>query len=119
MMKPATATTRTEDTGPVVPSLAQAHERADRKLTDIPLDTVMEAHGLNVFYGDFHAVQAARTTDRTSGLARGHIEDDRFPLGLDHVVADPAEIATDVLGDGIIGVRGCQRGEVFAGLDLG
>jgi len=56
MMKPATATTRPEDTEQVVPSLAQVHDRAERMLTDIPLDTVMEAHGLNVFYGDFHAV---------------------------------------------------------------
>ena len=56
MMKPATATTRTPETDQVVPSLAPAHARADRKLTDIPLDTVMEAHALNVFYGDFHAV---------------------------------------------------------------
>jgi phosphate transport system ATP-binding protein len=56
-MKPVTATTRQDPTpDAVVPPLAQVHHRADRMLTDIPLDTVMETSNLNVFYGDFHAV---------------------------------------------------------------
>jgi phosphate transport system ATP-binding protein len=36
--------------------LADAHEAAERALPDLPPDPVMEAMGLNVFYGDFHAV---------------------------------------------------------------
>jgi phosphate transport system ATP-binding protein len=39
-----------------VGSLAQVHEDAERTLPDLPHDPVMEAIGLNVYYGDFHAV---------------------------------------------------------------
>ncbi len=37
-------------------SLADAHVEVERQLPDAPPDPVMEAFGLNVFYGDFHAV---------------------------------------------------------------
>ena len=39
-----------------VGTLADVHEDVDRNLPDLPPDPVMEATGLNVFYGDFHAV---------------------------------------------------------------
>jgi phosphate transport system ATP-binding protein len=37
-------------------ALAQVHEDIDRTLPELPADPVMESLGLNVFYGDFHAV---------------------------------------------------------------
>ncbi len=37
-------------------SLADVHGDVERQLPDAPPDPVMEAFGLNVFYGDFHAV---------------------------------------------------------------
>jgi len=37
-------------------SFADVHESTDRTLPDLPPDPVMEAVGLNVYYGDFHAV---------------------------------------------------------------
>jgi phosphate transport system ATP-binding protein len=39
-----------------VSSFAQVHDAIDRTLPDLPPDPVMEAIGLNVYYGDFHAV---------------------------------------------------------------
>ncbi len=39
-----------------VGSLGQVHSDVERQLPDAPPDPVMEAFGLNVFYGDFHAV---------------------------------------------------------------
>ncbi len=39
-----------------VGSLADVHTDVERQLPDAPPDPVMEAFGLNVFYGDFHAV---------------------------------------------------------------
>jgi len=54
---PATATT---GAAPVknahMGSLVDVHSSADRPLPAIPEAPVMEAHDLNVFYGDFHAV---------------------------------------------------------------
>jgi phosphate transport system ATP-binding protein len=52
---PATATTRRLDDAEVS-TLADAHGEVARELPDLPPDPVMEARGLNVFYGDFHAV---------------------------------------------------------------
>ncbi len=56
-IKPATASTApsTHD-GRHVDTLATVHQDAERELPALPPDPVMEAHGLNVFYGDFHAV---------------------------------------------------------------
>jgi phosphate transport system ATP-binding protein len=54
---PATATTRrTEGTDGEVSTLADVTSATDRHLPELPPDPVMEARGLNVFYGDFHAV---------------------------------------------------------------
>jgi phosphate transport system ATP-binding protein len=39
-----------------VGTLADAHGEAHRELPDAPPNPVMECHGLNVYYGDFHAV---------------------------------------------------------------
>jgi phosphate transport system ATP-binding protein len=39
-----------------VSTFAQVHDSVDRTLPDLPPDPVMEAIGLNVYYGDFHAV---------------------------------------------------------------
>ena len=36
--------------------LAGVHADAERVVPDVPPDPVMEAYGLNVYYGDFHAV---------------------------------------------------------------
>jgi len=44
------------DAEPNVGSLADVHGDVERVLPDAPPDPVMEAFGLNVFYGDFHAV---------------------------------------------------------------
>jgi len=40
----------------IVGNLADVHTESERELPDIPIDPVMEALDLNVFYGDFHAV---------------------------------------------------------------
>jgi phosphate transport system ATP-binding protein len=53
--RPATASVRLDER-PALTTAPTVHDRAHRALTDIPLDTVMETHQLNVFYGDFHAV---------------------------------------------------------------
>jgi phosphate transport system ATP-binding protein len=55
-MRPGVATTRPTARGSDVEPLANAHTEAERNLPDLPPDPVMEAFGLNVFYGDFHAV---------------------------------------------------------------
>ncbi len=48
--------TQDESTEASITSLAEAHEHEERELPDSPPDPVMEALGLNVYYGDFHAV---------------------------------------------------------------
>jgi phosphate transport system ATP-binding protein len=54
---PATASTRPKTEDPSeVPTLVEAHDHAARELPDVPPDPVMETRGLNVYYGDFHAV---------------------------------------------------------------
>ena len=61
---PATATTATSATAassagtraPVGGPLAEVHTEAERTLPSYPVNPVMEARDLNVFYGDFHAV---------------------------------------------------------------
>ena len=45
-----------------VGTLADVHTEADRELPDVPPEPVMEAFGLNVFYGDFHAVHDVNLT---------------------------------------------------------
>ncbi|WP_300405443.1 phosphate ABC transporter ATP-binding protein PstB [Nocardioides sp.] len=51
--RPARASTRKgEDVAPA----PQHHLREEGYLPDLPPDPVIEAHSLNVFYGDFHAV---------------------------------------------------------------
>jgi phosphate transport system ATP-binding protein len=47
---------RTEEESVTRGSLAGVHADAERTVPDVPPDPVMEAYGLNVFYGDFHAV---------------------------------------------------------------
>ncbi len=57
--QPAMTTTRDpRDSQPEheVGSLAEVHTEAERDLPAVPPDPVMEAFGLNVYYGDFHAV---------------------------------------------------------------
>ena len=54
MTQPATATTRRDDHE--ISSLADAHADVERELPDAPPNPVIEALGLNVFYGAFHAV---------------------------------------------------------------
>jgi phosphate transport system ATP-binding protein len=49
------ATEETTDAAQVG-TFADVHEEQERELPDAPPDPVMEAFGLNVFYGDFHAV---------------------------------------------------------------
>ena len=39
-----------------IATFADVHDERERELPDSPPDPVMEAFGLNVFYGDFHAV---------------------------------------------------------------
>jgi phosphate transport system ATP-binding protein len=51
----STSTVGASDTG-AIGSLADAHGDVERELPDIPPSPVMEAFGLNVYYGDFHAV---------------------------------------------------------------
>ena len=54
---PATASTRQSETGdPSMPSFATVQHDEGRELPAAPLDPVLEALRLNVFYGDFHAV---------------------------------------------------------------
>ena len=53
---PTTVTTATADPAASIGRLAQVHGDSDRTVPDVPPDPVMEAFGLNVFYGDFHAV---------------------------------------------------------------
>ena len=48
-------TEETADAGQVG-TFADVHDDRERELPDSPPDPVMEAFGLNVFYGDFHAV---------------------------------------------------------------
>jgi phosphate transport system ATP-binding protein len=52
---PATASTRIADGGEMA-TMAAATQDASREVPMIPPEAVMEAFGLNVFYGDFHAV---------------------------------------------------------------
>jgi phosphate transport system ATP-binding protein len=60
---PALTTTRPETPEDVeIGTLADAHSQADRSLPDVPPDPVMEAFGLNVYYGDFHAVHDVNLT---------------------------------------------------------
>ena len=40
----------------VVSSFTRVHDEAERELPDLPPEPVVETWGLNVFYGDFHAV---------------------------------------------------------------
>jgi len=62
--RPATFSTREgtpvrtgdEPSETTVTGLVEAHEHDQRELPDAPPDPVMEASGLNVYYGDFHAV---------------------------------------------------------------
>jgi len=61
MTKPPSSVTIGADHDPYeasahVASLAQVHTAHDRQLPVVPSQPVMEARGLNVFYGDFHAV---------------------------------------------------------------
>ncbi len=53
---PSTSTSATSSSVDLMGSFADAHEDTNRSLPDLPPDPVMEAHGLNVYYGDFHAV---------------------------------------------------------------
>lgn len=52
---PATASARNSGLDGA-PSFADAHETVERGLPAVPPNPVMETRGLNVFYGDFHAV---------------------------------------------------------------
>lgn len=45
-----------DDTAGHVDSIGAVHAQADRALPDLPPEPIIEAIGLNVFYGDFHAV---------------------------------------------------------------
>ncbi len=57
--QPATTTTRelrTPEIDGEVGTLTAVHTEVPRNLPDVPPDPVMEAFGLNVYYGDFHAV---------------------------------------------------------------
>jgi phosphate transport system ATP-binding protein len=60
--QPATATTRQANDSTEVGSLASVHQEATRELPDVPPDPVMEAQGLNIYYGDFHAVHDVNLT---------------------------------------------------------
>lgn len=60
--QPATATTRQAKDTVEVGSLASVHQDAERELPDVPPDPVMEAKGLNIYYGDFHAVHDVNLT---------------------------------------------------------
>jgi phosphate transport system ATP-binding protein len=52
---PATASTRNAD-GAEMAAMATVTNDASREVSVVPPEAVMEAFGLNVFYGDFHAV---------------------------------------------------------------
>jgi len=61
MAKPPSSVTIGADHDPFEPSahiasLAQVHTAHDRELPVVPPQPVMQTRGLNVFYGDFHAV---------------------------------------------------------------
>ena len=58
---PATASTRIADGGEMA-TMAAATQDASREVPMIPPEAVMEAFGLNVFYGDFHAVHDVNLT---------------------------------------------------------
>ncbi len=60
--QPATATTRQANDSSEVGNLASVHQDANRELPDVPPDPVMEAQGLNIYYGDFHAVHDVNLT---------------------------------------------------------
>jgi phosphate transport system ATP-binding protein len=66
--RPATATTRRSDSSEAlggqheVTTLADAHDETARPLPDLPPDPVIEAHKLNVFYDEFHAVHDVSLT---------------------------------------------------------
>ena len=53
---PATATTRVPDRIEVEPMANVRHQAAHHGPAEAPPEPVMEAHELNVYYGDFHAV---------------------------------------------------------------
>jgi phosphate transport system ATP-binding protein len=60
---PALTSTRPEAPDETeVGTLADVTSQADRSLPDVPPEPVMEAFGLNVFYGDFHAVHDVNLT---------------------------------------------------------
>src|SRR3989337_4369182 len=60
---PALTSTRPETPEDVeIGTVADVTSQADRSLPDVPPDPVMEAFGLNVFYGDFHAVHDVNLT---------------------------------------------------------
>ena len=50
------ASATSSDTFPQMGSLGEVHINAERRLPATPVNPVMEARDLNVFYGDFHAV---------------------------------------------------------------
>ncbi|CUR54615.1 high-affinity phosphate transport protein (ABC superfamily, atp_bind) [metagenome] len=60
MSKPPSTVTIRKDHDPYEPEAPMAHltstSEADREIPAFPPSPVMEAHDLNVFYGDFHAV---------------------------------------------------------------
>ena len=58
---PATASTRIADGGEMA-TMTAATKNASREVPMIPPEAVMEAFGLNVFYGDFHAVHDVNLT---------------------------------------------------------
>ena len=58
---PATASTRIADGGEMA-TMSAATKDASREVPMIPPEAVMEAFGLNVFYGDFHAVHDVNLT---------------------------------------------------------
>jgi phosphate transport system ATP-binding protein len=58
---PATASTHIADGGEMA-TMAAATQDASREVPMIPPEAVMEAFGLNVFYGDFHAVHDVNLT---------------------------------------------------------
>jgi phosphate transport system ATP-binding protein len=60
---PALTSTRPETPEEAeIGTLADVTSQADRSLPDVPPEPVMEAFGLNVFYGDFHAVHDVNLT---------------------------------------------------------
>ncbi len=61
MTTASTTTTRAVANHSAPHSLIEAHDKAEREVPDLP-EPVMEALGLNVFYGDFHAVHDVNLT---------------------------------------------------------